>query len=34
MKSVFEKSIKQVVTAVATLLVAGSVLAQTYPDNG
>ena len=32
MKSVFEKSIKQVVTAVASLLVAGSVLAQTYPN--
>ena len=32
MNSVFEKSIKNAITAVATLLVAGSVLAQTYPS--
>ena len=32
MKTVFEQSIKQVVSAVATLLVAGSVFAQAYPS--
>ena len=32
MKTVFEQSIKQVVSAVATLLVAGSVFAQSYPS--
>ena len=32
MKSVFEQSFKQAVAAIATLLVAGSVFAQSYPS--